>query len=443
MLSCFTNCFRRHGTDYSSLKSPPPKSDPVLPPSSSTALIDEEADYPPLLSNVPLSSSGTQRPQSPVFESDFASIRRQQALIKRESCCPSICLSSKKIAEEYQSPPSVESDVVRECPLADYDQLEDPGTIDQCGEQRAVKSFSRKTYDACMRKWMHEYPGLKALIKDSPDLSYKQFIAWLVRCGMTGGFWTAGFTAGAILDGANSSTAGQSKLAWVCAGTAMGFAEMLCVTFICHYLSDPEVVFESNSNLEGLGRNLKEGAFWGLSCAAGIGWQPAVNQFCSADELSEVVPLKCMLKVGAATGVSFGAILACLKALQAVADAMCKKSESDYGHFRPFTLSNTVSDSVLFAWFIVGLSDAFFVLTSTQSVFNHQPYSTSAEYELTPVLTQIGLSACSTMLGGLVGYALRAVLSGTIKLADNRGQVLRALSDYRRELSLNSQCVIL
>jgi hypothetical protein len=106
-------------------------------------------------------------------------------------------------------------------------------------------------------------------------------------------------------------------------------------------------------------------------------------------------------------------------------------------------LKNTVSDSVLFAWFIVGLSDAFFVLTSTQSAFNHQPYSSSTEYELTPVLTQIGLSACSTMLGGLVGYTLRAVMSGSIKLVENRSQVLTTLNDYRRELSLNSQCVIL
>ena len=444
MLSCFTNCFRQPLADYPPLKSSPPKPTPTIPPSSassqeSSVVVDTDFQSHPLLTDVPMSSSEGGRP---FLESDFGSLRRQQQAL-RNSCCPTICSTSKQSDKDIESPTVDSEDGIRECPLEDYEPLEVSGSTGPTVTRRLTRCLPEKTYDACMTRWMREYPGLKVLIKDSPDLSYKQFIAWIVRCGMTGGFWTAGFTAGAILDGANSSTASQSKLAWVCAGTAQGLAEMMCVTFICHYLSHPEVTFESNGNLAGFGKNLKEGVFWGLSCAAGIGWQPAVNQFCSADELSQRVPLKCMTKVGAATGVSFGAILACLKALQAVADAMCKKEGYDPGQSRPFTLRNTVSDSVLFAWFIVGLSDTLFVLTSTESPFNHKPYSTSSQYELMPVLTQIGWSAASTMLGGLVGYAIRAVLSGSIKLVDNRGQVLRALSDYRRELSMNSQCVIL
>ena len=304
--------------------------------------------------------------------------------------------------------------------------------------QRCMQIFSLAAFEACFAGIASKCPDLKKIIKEDSATMHKQMIAWVIRCGLTGALWTAGYTAGAILDKADSSGATKSKTAWVCASVGQGLAEMLCVTFIGYFLSDPKIAIKSNSNQFGLKQNLMEGAFWGASClTGGTLWQPAVNTLCSAEDLSKAMPL-CMVKVGASTGATFGATLACIKALVTISQKFCKSSP---GHFRPFSATSTIADSVLFGLIVVGTADAFFVMSSTESPFNHKPYSTSEEFQAVPVLTQMGLSALSTMLGGLTAYVIRGGLRSAVGLLD--GDVVNALREYRREFSINSQCAIL
>ncbi|MET3121541.1 hypothetical protein AAKU67_001125 [Oxalobacteraceae bacterium GrIS 2.11] len=325
-----------------------------------------------------------------------------------------------------------------------YDSLKSDGVVS--GEEaHAVfdmgeyqKMFPETVFASCYKKILGDCPGIRKLIKDDSATMYKQMIAWVIRCGLTGAFWTAGFTLGAILDKADSSTAGNSKYAWVGAAMAQGLAEMLCVTFIGYYLSHRAVTFKSDSNDAGLLSNVVEGMAWGASCLpAGTLWQKAVNTFCTTDDLSRFAP-SCMAKVGASTGATFGATLACIKALIALKDHCCTGQQS---YFRPFNFQNTISDSVLFGLIVVGTADAFFVLTSSNSPFNYKPYSTSTQYQLLPTLNQMALSALSTMLGGLTAYALRGGLRMMASVPD--GEIVKSLREYRRALSLNSQCVIL
>lgn len=321
-------------------------------------------------------------------------------------------------------------------PLVDTDEvlaLEKSETYLCC-----LKIFPQSAFEKCFAKIAKKCPDIRKIIKEDSATMHKQMIAWVIRCGLTGALWTAGYTIGAMLDKADSSTAAQSRLAWFCASLGQGLAEMLCVTFIGYYLSDPKMTFKSNSNGAGLKQNLMEGAFWGASClTGGTLWQPSVNTLCSPKDLSKAMPL-CMVKVGASTGATFGVTLACIKVLVSISEKFCKKEP---GYFRPFSASATISDSVLFGLIVVGTADAFFVMTSTDSPFNHKPYSMSDEFELMPVLTQMGLSAASTMLGGLAAYVIRGGLRSMIGLLE--GDLMNALRDYCRDLSCNSHCTIL
>jgi len=307
-------------------------------------------------------------------------------------------------------------------------------------ESSSEKMFSQRAFEQCYARILRNSPDLKKIIQHDSATMYKQMIAWVVRCGLTGAMWTAGYTLGAVLDKADPSSAGKSKMAWVSASIGQGLAEMLCVLFIGYYLSDPKVTFRSNSNGAGFKQNLVEGAVWGASCLTGGAlWQPAVNRFCSSDDLAKFAP-SCMATVGTLTGASFAATLACIKALIRLSQACCK---TDSQYFRTFNTENTISDSLLFGQIVVGMADAFFVMTSTNSPFNYRPYSEAEQFELLPTLTQMGYSALSTMLGGLAAFALRGGINGAFHLYDHWGDTSRQLRTYVSKISLNSQCVIL
>jgi len=321
-----------------------------------------------------------------------------------------------------------------------YSALIDETEAQRGPRNRCAACFDLRMFEYCLGNVLKKFPDLKKVIREDPTTMYKQMIAWTVRCGLTGALWTAGYAFGAVRGGADPSTATKSLSAWTGAGLGQALAEMLCVAFIGYYLSDSRQVLKSNSNGAGWSQNLKEGGYWGVSClVSGTVWQPAVNTFCTSDDLSQFAPA-CMAKVGTVTGVSFGLTLACIKALLKLADQCCASRRP---HFRPFSLENTVADSVLFGVLVCGAADAFFVLTSTDSPFNYRPYSGAEQFEPLPVLTQMGYSALSTMLGGLVAFALRGALSGSCHLYDNWADISAALRQYRRGISLNSQCIIL
>ena len=299
------------------------------------------------------------------------------------------------------------------------------------------RCFPKSEFDRYCARIARRCPDIRGIIRDDSATMYKQMIAWVIRCGLTGAGWTAGYTAGALLDGATPSTAVTSPTAWVGAGIGQGVAEMACVFFIGHYLSNPDVVFESNSNGAGLRGNLWEGVLWALACIpGGTAWQALFNQFCtSPKDLSRLLPI-CTVKVGASTGAIFGGTLACIKALQTIVAP---------NHFRPFNASNTFADSVLFALFICVWADILFGQTGKEGPFNYEPYSTAEQFEVGPVFTQACLSGMSTIIGGLIAYGIRGTLRGAVGLADavQEGDVSGAARNYRRNFSLNSQCALL
>lgn len=215
---------------------------------------------------------------------------------------------------------------------------------------------------------------------------------------------------------------------------------MLCVAFIGYYLSDPEVTIKPNSNGAGVVGNLVEGSFWaGAAFVGGTLWQPVLNGFCSADELSKAISPECMAKVGELTGPSFATTLVCIKALMTVAE-YCLKGKSEY--FRSFNLKNTIADSLLFGVIICGFADAAFVLAALNNSFNLPSYSNATDFEFQATVMQMGSNAMTMMIGGLVGYLLRGGIKLPFDVHENWGNLQGSFQKYMKEISLNSQCTI-
>lgn len=268
-------------------------------------------------------------------------------------------------------------------------------------------------------------------VTEDPCTMYKQVIAWSMRCGLVGALWTAGYTAGAVLDGATPATAAQSKLAWLGAGVGAGAGEMFCVTMIGYFLADQHATIKVNSNGAGILPNLIEGGIWGVSnFAAATLWQHVANEACSAEDLLNVFAPACMLSVGGATATAFAVSLFVLKAFVTLV-------KSDY--FRGLSMQSTIQDNALFGILVCGAADAFFVLTGTQTPFNYLDYSTADQFSTASTGMQILLSASATTLGGLGAFVLRGGLNGALHLYENWGNINQVIRQDCSALSLNSQ----